>query len=215
MEFIGNRTLLRTRPYRTERPNSRPGGALCAETGVHTGRSPKRQIIVCAKPRPTITVWSENGKRQDDGRAQFDASVPGLHPQHYQPGKRCTPRIFRAGADAEYRSPDAWSSPNWLGTPFFIRTPIASGGTVRAYDLRSGAHDLSCVPRPSRANPKRRRRPERYGDRRRSLAKKIVLIGGSSYAGEIKKAVFTTMNYFLPAQAVHADALFSERRTEG
>jgi Phosphoenolpyruvate carboxykinase len=30
----------------------------------------------------------------------------------------------------------------------------------------------------------------------------MILIGGSSYAGEIKKAVFTTMNYFLPAKAV-------------
>ena len=39
------------------------------------------------------------------------------------------------------------------------------------------------------------------------FTKKIVLIGGSSYAGEIKKAVFTTMNYFFrPGR--YADALF-------
>jgi phosphoenolpyruvate carboxykinase (ATP) len=49
--------------------------------------------------------------------------------------------------------------------------------------------------------------PKRHGVRSDTViaidfTKKIVLSGGSSYAGEIKKAVFTTMNYFLPAQAV-------------
>src|SRR5665213_2245499 len=49
--------------------------------------------------------------------------------------------------------------------------------------------------------------PKRHGVRSETViaidfTKKIVLIGGSSYAGEIKKVVFTTMNYFLPAQAV-------------
>ena len=49
--------------------------------------------------------------------------------------------------------------------------------------------------------------PQRHGVRSNTViaidfTKRIVLIGGSSYAGEIKKAVFTTMNYFLPAQAV-------------
>ena len=49
--------------------------------------------------------------------------------------------------------------------------------------------------------------PKRHGVRSDTViaidfTKKIVLIGGSSYADEIKKAVFTTMNYFLPAQAV-------------
>jgi phosphoenolpyruvate carboxykinase (ATP) len=34
------------------------------------------------------------------------------------------------------------------------------------------------------------------------FSRKTVLIGGSSYATEIKKAVFTTLNYFLPAQNV-------------
>jgi phosphoenolpyruvate carboxykinase (ATP) len=49
--------------------------------------------------------------------------------------------------------------------------------------------------------------PKRHGARSETViaidfSRKIVLIGGSSYAGEIKKAVFTTMNYFLPAHVV-------------
>jgi hypothetical protein len=34
------------------------------------------------------------------------------------------------------------------------------------------------------------------------FTRKIVLIGGSSYAGEMKKSVFTTLNYYLPQQGV-------------
>src|ERR1044072_2620766 len=34
------------------------------------------------------------------------------------------------------------------------------------------------------------------------FSRKIVLIGGTSYAGEMKKSVFTTLNYYLPAESV-------------
>ena len=38
----------------------------------------------------------------------------------------------------------------------------------------------------------------------------IVLIGGTAYAGEMKKAVFTALNYLLPAKRRHADALLGQ-----
>jgi len=44
------------------------------------------------------------------------------------------------------------------------------------------------------------------------FARKIVLIGGSYYAGEMKKSVFTTLNYYLPARGVMADALLGQCR---
>ncbi|MGF2226342.1 phosphoenolpyruvate carboxykinase [Brucella sp. NF 2653] len=49
--------------------------------------------------------------------------------------------------------------------------------------------------------------PERYGVRTETviavdLTRKIVLIGGTSYAGEMKKSVFTALNYILPAKGV-------------
>ena len=39
-----------------------------------------------------------------------------------------------------------------------------------------------------------------------------MLIGGTSYAGEMKKSVFTYLNYVLPAKQRHADALLGEFR---
>ena len=44
------------------------------------------------------------------------------------------------------------------------------------------------------------------------LTRKIVLIGGTSYAGEMKKSVFTVLNYLLPAQGRDADALLGQCR---
>ena len=34
------------------------------------------------------------------------------------------------------------------------------------------------------------------------FTRRIILIGGTSYAGEMKKSVFTTLNYYLPAEGV-------------
>ena len=67
-------------------------------------------------------------------------------------------------------------------------------------DLAGFVPDLTIVDLPSfRADPKR------HGARSetviaRDFTRKIVLIGGTSYAGEMKKSVFTFLNYVLPKQ---------------
>src|SRR5262249_21906199 len=55
--------------------------------------------------------------------------------------------------------------------------------------------------------PSFRADPKRHGCKSENIVaidftRKIVLIAGSQYAGEMKKSVFTTLNYFLPAQGV-------------
>src|SRR6202040_2199229 len=49
--------------------------------------------------------------------------------------------------------------------------------------------------------------PKRHGVRSETVvaidfSRRIILIGGTSYAGEMKKSVFTTLNYYLPAESV-------------
>src|SRR6202163_3821218 len=113
-------------------------------------------------------------------------------------GKTLYAQDLRAGADAEFGvrtrvfTQLAWHS-------LFIRTLLLRPNRS---ELATFVPELTIYCCPTfKADPKR------HGVRSDTViaidfTKKIVLIGGSSYAGENKKAVFTTMNYFLPAQAV-------------
>ena len=73
---------------------------------------------------------------------------------------------------------------------------------TRATELASFVPELTIIDLPSF-----KRDPKRHGVRSENVvaidfARKIVLIGGSYYAGEMKKSVFTTLNYYLPEQGV-------------
>ena len=91
----------------------------------------------------------------------------------------------------------------------FIRTLLIRPETS---ELASFVPELTIIDLPSfKADPKR------HGVRSENVvaidfARKIVLIGGSYYAGEMKKSVFTTLNYYLPAKGRDADALFGQCR---
>ena len=59
--------------------------------------------------------------------------------------------------------------------------------------------------------------PERHGCRSDTviavnLTEKLILIGGTEYAGEMKKGVFGILNYLLPATGRDADALLGQYR---
>jgi phosphoenolpyruvate carboxykinase (ATP) len=169
------------------------GGALCAETGVHTGRSPKDKYIVCDDLTDGTVWWENNGKMTP---AQFARLYQDFIAHSH--GKTLYAQDLRAGADAEFGvrtrvfTQLAWHS-------LFIRTLLLRPNRS---ELATFVPELTIYCCPTfKADPKR------HGVRSDTViaidfAKKIVLIGRSSYAGEIKKAVFTTMNYFLPAQAV-------------
>ena len=81
----------------------------------------------------------------------------------------------------------------------FIRTLLIR---PEASELASFVPELTIIDLPSfKADPKR------HGVRSENVvaidfARKIVLIGGSYYAGEMKKCVFTTLNYYLPEKGV-------------
>ena len=128
-------------------------------------------------------------------------------------GKTLFAQDLYGGADPNYRikvrvfTEYAWHS-------LFIRQLLIR--PERA-ELASFVPDMTIIDLPS-FKPD----PKRHGGREGSdtlvaidFTRKIVLICGSSYAGEMKKSVFTTLNFYLPAQGVmpmHCSANVSQGR---
>jgi phosphoenolpyruvate carboxykinase (ATP) len=168
-------------------------GALCAETGVFTGRSPKDKFTVRDASTDKTMWWGGN---QSITSEQFQA----LHDDFIKhcEGKSLFAQDLYGGADPTFRIKTrvytelAWHS-------LFIRTLLRRPEFA---ELASFTPELTIVDLPSfRADPKR------HGCKSENIVaidftRKIVLIAGSQYAGEMKKSVFTTLNYFLPAQGV-------------
>ena len=169
------------------------GGSLVAETGVHTGRSPKDKFVVRDAHTDKTVWWDNNGAITP---AQFQLLYDDF--LAHAKGKELFAQDLYGGAEPKFRIKTrvytelAWHS-------LFIRTLLIR--PARA-DLANFAPELTIVDLPSfKADPKR------HGVRTETViaidfSRRIVLIGGTSYAGEMKKAVFTTLNYFLPAESV-------------
>ncbi|MBN9043032.1 MAG: phosphoenolpyruvate carboxykinase (ATP) [Rhizobiales bacterium 62-47] len=168
-------------------------GVLCAETGVFTGRSPKDKFTVRDATTDKTMWWAGN---QSITSEQFQA----LHEDFikHAEGMSLFAQDLYGGADPAFQIKTrvytelAWHS-------LFIRTLLRRPDTA---ELASFVPELTIIDLPSfRADPKR------HGVRSENVvaidfARKIVLIGGSYYAGEMKKSVFTTLNYYLPAKGV-------------
>jgi phosphoenolpyruvate carboxykinase (ATP) len=169
------------------------GGALCAGTGVHTGRSPKDKYIVLDDMTRDSVWWDNNGQMS---QKQFQILLDDFIA--HSTDKTIYAQDLLAGADEAHGlrtrvfTEKAWHS-------LFIRALLIR---PERDVLAKFVPELTILCKPSfNADPKR------HGVRSGTviaidLSRKIVLIGGSSYAGEIKKAVFTTLNYLLPARDV-------------
>ena len=169
------------------------GGAILADTGVHTGRSPKDKFVVRDAETEDKVWWDNNGAIS---HAQFDALLADF--LAHAEGKELFAQDLYGGADPTHRvrarifTEFAWHS-------LFIRNLLIR---PERGELPTYAPDLTIVDLPSfRADP------SRHGCRSETViacdfARKIVLIGGTSYAGEMKKSVFTYLNYLLPPRNV-------------
>ena len=169
------------------------GGALVATTGTHTGRSPKDKYVVRDAATESEIWWENNGSMTRD---QFDA----LHADmlaHTQ-GRELFAQDLYGGAEAGHRirvrvfTELAWHS-------LFIRNLLIRPDRAA---LASFVPDLTIIDLPSF-----QAEPARHGCRSKTViaidfARRLVLIGGSAYAGEMKKSVFTYLNYVLPRAGV-------------
>ena len=168
-------------------------GPLVAYTGEHTGRSPKDKFVVRDAEVDAHVWWDGNKPMQPDAferlLADFIAHTEGLD---------LFVQDLVGGADATHRLPTrvicekAWHN-------LFIRNLLIRPDRA---DLASFAAEMTIIDLPSfRADP------ARHGCRTETviavdMTRKIVLIGGTTYAGEMKKSVFTMLNYLLPAKGV-------------
>jgi phosphoenolpyruvate carboxykinase (ATP) len=169
------------------------GGALLAETGVHTGRSPKDKFVVRDANTEDAVWWDNNGAITP---AQFDVLLADF--LAHAEGKELFAQDLYGGADPAHRvrarvfTELAWHS-------LFIRNLLIRPAQE---ELAAYLPEMTIVDLPSfRADP------VRHGCRSETViacdfTRKIVLIGGTSYAGEMKKSVFTYLNYVLPAANV-------------
>jgi phosphoenolpyruvate carboxykinase (ATP) len=169
------------------------GGSLVADTGVHTGRSPKDKFIVRDATTEKTIWWDNNGAiSPEQFQRLYDDFVA------HAKGKQLFAQDLYGGADPTYRIKTrvytelAWHS-------LFIRQLLIR---PEESELKHFVPELTIVDLPSFKADK-----ERHGARTETIiaidfARKIVLIGGTSYAGEMKKSVFTTLNYYLPAESV-------------
>jgi len=169
-------------------------GALTAETGKHTGRSPKDKYFV-KEPTSQDAIWWHPGN-QPISTAVFDSLLVRMD-EFCDSHEVFTQDVF-ACADPRYRlrvrviTELAWHS--LFARNLFIRP--------NADELLNFEPDFTVMSLPSvKADPKR------DGTSSETfilvnLGRRIVLIGGSGYAGEIKKSIFTALNYLLPAKGV-------------
>ena len=170
------------------------GGALIAMTGTHTGRSPNDKYIV-REPSSEHDIWWGDVNRPISRDAFND--IHGRVAAYLQ-GKEVFVQDCHVGADSEYRLPVrvvsefAWHS--LFARNLFITPP--------AEELADHEPDFTIVQVPGF-----KARPETDGTNSETVvlldfARRLVLIGGTAYAGECKKSVFTIMNFLMPARDV-------------
>lgn len=169
------------------------GGALAVETGAHTGRAAKDKFIVCDATTEHNVWWDNNQKMRPE---HFEALLADF--LAHADGRELFVQELFAGADENHRLPAriyleyAWHA---LFIRYLLRRP-------RTSDLEGFSPEFTVVNFPSfRANP------ERHGTQSETViacdfTRKLVLIGGTSYAGETKKSVFGYLNFLLPQKGV-------------
>ena len=170
------------------------GGALVTRTGHHTGRSPNDRFVV-----------EEDTTKGEINWGAINRPMSAEHFEHlherllaYIQGRDIFIQDCFAGADPAYRvavrviTENAWHN-LFARNMFFWARPDQYAGYKPDYTViqMPGFHAI----------------PERDGTNSEvfivvNFEKRLVIIGGTSYAGEIKKSIFSVLNFLLPPQGV-------------
>ncbi len=165
-------------------------GALTVDTGEFTGRAPKDKYIVKDSITEKTVYWGEVNQPFDE--KNFQPLLDELL-NHLQ-GKEVYVKDAYACADPKYRlnvrviSELPWAA--MFAGNMFLR--------LAEEELKTINPDWIIVHVPSYKTD-----PKRYGINNGNFAvinfsRKMIIIGGTAYTGEIKKGIFTVLNYILP-----------------
>jgi phosphoenolpyruvate carboxykinase (ATP) len=170
-------------------------GPFVAVTAPHTGRSPEDKFIVRRPETEGDIDWGAVNRPLEP--VHFDALLADVQAYLSDRNELFTQDLY-CGADPAYRLAVRYVSPSAWHMAFvrnmFIRPELA--------ELASFAPNFTVLHAPEMQSD-----PARHGTRSGTfivldLARRMILIGGTRYAGELKKAMFTVMNYYLPKQNV-------------
>lgn len=181
-------------------------GALVVKTGKFTGRSPKDKYIVKDRLTTDTISWGEINQPFDSENfsALYDRMLRFLHE------KKAYVRYARACASDDHRlniavvTTLAWH--NLFSHHLFLRP------SEEELENFIPEWSIFCIPEFEAD-------PETDGTRQGNFTiidftRKLILIGGSEYAGEIKKAIFSVLNFTLPRKGIlsmHCSANVGEK----
>jgi phosphoenolpyruvate carboxykinase (ATP) len=169
-------------------------GALAVLTTPHTGRSPNDKFVVREAESQGRIWWDRNAAMAE---AHFEALSAEVR-AHLDAQPELFVQDLFGGADDQYRLPVRFITPNaWHA--LFVRNMFIRPGAAELAEFAPGftvyhAPDVEADP-------------ARHGTRSGTFivlnfARRAVIIGGTRYAGEMKKSIFTVLNYFLPLRDV-------------
>lgn len=170
-------------------------GPLVVRTGHHTGRSPNDKFIVKESTSEKDIWWGAVNRPMSE--EHFDMLFN--HLRSFLQGRSIFVQDCYAGADERYRLPIR------VITQYAWHSLFARNMFIRVLDPEAlAAHqpEFTIIDAPMF-----HAMPEVVGTNSEAfivvhLGKRLVLIGGTSYAGEIKKSVFTVLNWMLPKRNV-------------
>jgi len=170
-------------------------GPLVVATGKHTGRSARDKFFVRDATTEETIAWGKTNAPMTP--AHFAALKADFYAELARRGQLYVADLF-GGSQPEHRvkvrviNELAWHN-------LFIRTLLVRPSVA---ELASFVPEYTIIDLPSfRADP------ARHGCRSETIiavnfTEKLILIGGTAYAGEMKKSVFGILNYLLPAKGV-------------
>jgi len=170
-------------------------GPFVAVTSPHTGRSPNDKFVVEEAATKDDIWWGKVN-------SPFPPEKFDLLLKDVQEYLNAQPELFiqdlYAGADPKHRLSVRYVMPNAWHASFvrnmFIRPELS--------DLPTFEPNFSVIQAPEFQAT-----PDKHGTRSGTFiilnfAKRMILIGGTRYAGELKKSIFTVMNYMMPKKGV-------------